>query len=551
MRVAVGIVLITALMWGGLSCSGGDPVAGGSEAGNARVAGLIQDSTGAPIGGALVQLREADYLYGEEIPAGRGGDTRTERDGEYVFAKVLPGEYKLAVFTEESRGAFVDCIVPEGAEEVEQTPVQPESLSVLEGVVDGPGVSGLEIIARPYALDRKASYKIESGRFRLEGVPPGVHSINVSPLRKRYHSEDIENIVVRPNTSTRIAPVRLAPKTESGFDDWKDRQRLVLNTGPSGVRISEPVYGFPLLVRLTPDNFAFSAADANGADIRFASSEGSALPYEIESWNAESGNAIVWVRIDTIRPDDEGQHILMLWGNESAVSLSDGASVFDTGDGYSGVWHLGEAPGREYCLDATAFRNDAQRLSSWDTVVAADGVIAGGYRFGRSYFSYLSVPDAPCFRVQSFTFSTWLFREPHNSATYPSFVSKQNWDERKGYIFGYVRKDDSLSLVSRFLSGKDAKSTNVEYNEPAHEKWIHVCAAYNGEKMQMYSNGELVVDSVVGKIGISHDTTSLQIGRAFKGFMDEVRVSRKARSSEWIRLLYETQRPDQRFLLFQ
>ena len=48
---------------------------------------------------------------------------------------------------------------------------------------------------------------------------------------------------------------------------------------------------FPALVRLDKDWFNFSQAQPKGEDIRFATSTGTALAYEIDQWDAAGGTA--------------------------------------------------------------------------------------------------------------------------------------------------------------------------------------------------------------------------------------------------------------------
>ena len=47
--------------------------------------------------------------------------------------------------------------------------------------------------------------------------------------------------------------------------------------------------------------FDFTKAQSNGGDIRFTASDGvTLLPYWIESWNAGSSSASLWVKVPSI-----------------------------------------------------------------------------------------------------------------------------------------------------------------------------------------------------------------------------------------------------------
>ena len=63
--------------------------------------------------------------------------------------------------------------------------------------------------------------------------------------------------------------------------------------------------------------------------------------------------AEVWIKVDTIRGNDNSQYIALYWGNPGAADSSNGAAVFDTAAGFAGVWHLGQPTGTTV-LDATA-----------------------------------------------------------------------------------------------------------------------------------------------------------------------------------------------------
>ena len=99
--------------------------------------------------------------------------------------------------------------------------------------------------------------------------------------------------------------------------------------------------GFPLLVRLDKDWFDFSQAKAHGEDIRFATSTGTPLAYQVEQWDAAKGTASIWVRMPTIKGNAR-QEIKMYWGKTDAQSESSGSAVFNDSNGYLSVWHMND-----------------------------------------------------------------------------------------------------------------------------------------------------------------------------------------------------------------
>ena len=104
--------------------------------------------------------------------------------------------------------------------------------------------------------------------------------------------------------SVLLFPVLAAAQQYKG---WQHSGALTILTTAEGAGLpaGATVEGFPLLVRLSGDWFDFKQAKAGGEDIRFSTSAGVALPYEIEEWDAAMGSASVWV--------PRGFHALWLW----------------------------------------------------------------------------------------------------------------------------------------------------------------------------------------------------------------------------------------------
>src|SRR3984893_2161876 len=81
--------------------------------------------------------------------------------------------------------------------------------------------------------------------------------------------------------------------------------------------------------------FDFTKAQASGADIRFTASDGTTLlPFWVESWNASTLSASLWVKIPTI-DSINGATVYMYYGNASAATTSNGNATFDFFDDFS------------------------------------------------------------------------------------------------------------------------------------------------------------------------------------------------------------------------
>src|SRR6185436_10358801 len=118
-------------------------------------------------------------------------------------------------------------------------------------------------------------------------------------------------------------------------------KKIGMNTSSSGANVSGEVKNFPVPINLTEASFDFSKAKSDGSDLRFSSSTGTPLPYQIESWDAAAKKAAVWVKTD-VKGNDASQYFTMHWGNPGATSESDSSKVFAKADGWLGAWHLAE-----------------------------------------------------------------------------------------------------------------------------------------------------------------------------------------------------------------
>jgi hypothetical protein len=80
-------------------------------------------------------------------------------------------------------------------------------------------------------------------------------------------------------------------------------------------------------------SFDFDKVDAGGNDIRFTASDGTELPYWIESWNDATPLGTVWVRVPSIPV--AGTTIYVYYGNTGATAASNGFNTFLFFDNFS------------------------------------------------------------------------------------------------------------------------------------------------------------------------------------------------------------------------
>jgi hypothetical protein len=152
-------------------------------------------------------------------------------------------------------------------------------------------------------------------------------------------------------TASLLVSASSVAQTED-YADWIHYRTFDLKPG-----LNNPVTNFPMLVRLDSSNAAdvFTGAKSGGADLRFRrmasqSSESwtdHQLSYQIAYWDSAARKAEIWVLVDSLYPyDGENmgpypQALYLYWGKPDAPARSNAAAVFDTANGFVGVWHMG------------------------------------------------------------------------------------------------------------------------------------------------------------------------------------------------------------------
>ena len=311
------------------------------------------------------------------------------------------------------------------------------------------------------------------------------------------------------------------------------------------------MFDFPVLVRLNSANFRFDKAKNGGSDIRFTKSNNTPLAYEIARWDSAGSLAEVWVLIDTVYGNDSTHYVLMRWGNSLASSLSDAAAVFDTSEGFQGVWHM-EA-GSQTARDAT--KNHFNGISGG--AVAPDstpGTIGSARRFDGSSQFY-NIPGSASGRLNftfngPYTISAWVFVDNPAPSMY-TLVSK-------GISQYSVFIDSALSWNFGFTNA--TMYQKVTGPKAAFNTWKYITCIRNGAYEYFYENGTQVSTSGLNyPMPLPYSTAqNVTIGKDpalgagfFSGIIDEVSIANVARSADWIRLSYRNQKNPDALLVFK
>ncbi|MBD3347406.1 MAG: DUF2341 domain-containing protein, partial [Chitinivibrionales bacterium] len=320
------------------------------------------------------------------------------------------------------------------------------------------------------------------------------------------------------------------PVPFGAYYEWTYKRDIAINTSPSGANIATNLQNFPLLVRLDAENFDFSQAKPDGSDIRFSKIDlETPLDYEIERWDPQNQVAEIWVKVDEITANSSDQHIVMYWDNAEAESFSNGKDVFNSTNGFAGVWHLNEN-GDSYRIDET---NNHNHGTPHNGAAASHNGIIGKANSFDGLDDYISLPDMG--KNNAATISVW---HNYSGTGKQPLVTHESWAD--GYC--HFKVENNQVMVSSY-----PWPNNLHGNSLTENTWNFSAYSMNGngtgnwnyyENGSELDNGDFGQDSIVLPLFIGHEYTN----RYFNGTIDEVRIETVARSSDWIKMCYENQR---------
>ena len=320
-------------------------------------------------------------------------------------------------------------------------------------------------------------------------------------------------------------------------DGFAGRMRIRFD----GYTAAETLTDFPALVRLGPlqgmdyDGFA----SPTGADLRFADASGTnALVHEIEQWNP-NGTSAVWVRMPQLTNATE---IWAYWGSPvAATSALPGQATEVWDSGFKSVWHFSESAGA--VQDSTVNDVDSTVVSGVNQGVA--GRAGGGDLFDGTddymYFDHGSTLNLP----GTLTYEA-LVRWDGGGDNYSRVIANTpSGNYQDIHVNGAAA--DGLFRTRYYVAGVNTVLA-PGYTLTAGD-WCHLAVVWDGTARRMYANGVLVGSDAQGP-GDSGDGW-LYVGanngngaNNFGGAIDEIRISDRGRSSNWVAATHQTMNDD-------
>jgi len=531
-----------------LFCTPGLQATGGGsegEARNASVAGQVfYQNGGMPASNAAVILRQSRFLAdtGASVKAVAINDT-TDGEGRFRVDSVDTGEYAVEINDRLGSAVLLHTLVGPKDTLVWIGPDTLRPTGTLRGTIAlPPGSSSSFVYVQVYGLQRIARMD-SSGDFIFGDMPAGTYVFRITPgAATGCQARDSSGIVLPAGASRDIAPIALYTFSSEQYSSWRFADTIMINTTSSGAAVPVTQIDVPVLVRLDSSSrvFSRSANPADGKDIRFAKSNGTHLSYQIERWDEALKRAEIWVALDTVQGNDSTDFIVLYSGKDGMSSWSDGSSVFDSKKGFAAVWHLGPS-----LDDATG--NGNKGTSSGSTI--AEGVIGPASVFNGSSTIIIDSSMTLNRAKSDVTILAWQ----KSSGVYANermLFEHEVWPDTGDYAFSTVN-ERGLSFDFPSAHGEVRSHDSLISDN----RWHMEAVSFNDaiDTGTIYHDGRAIKADTV-RSSISSGTGRSFLGsrggteRFFVGTMDEVWILARPLSSDYIKLLYENQRPDQTLL---
>lgn len=157
---------------------------------------------------------------------------------------------------------------------------------------------------------------------------------------------------------------------------------------------SSALTDYQVKINLTSANFDFTKAKSDGSDIRFTDSDKrTLLNYWIENYDSSGQTATIWVKVPSIDANST-KDIYLYCGNDTAVSASDGDSVFEFFDDFEGSI--------KWILDGTASTSNTYSRDGTYSVKLPQGT---GTPTSRIYRNFI-LPSSGHYITERYVFFT-------------------------------------------------------------------------------------------------------------------------------------------------
>ncbi len=312
-----------------------------------------------------------------------------------------------------------------------------------------------------------------------------------------------------------------AVRAEWWNDEWSLRKSITVDTTETGVALAGDAGDAVVLVRLHDGNFQFAAANPEGADIRFiAADEKTPLAYHYERYDSLLNEAFVWVKVPGVKAGSK----VVLWlyyGNPAAPRAENAKLTYD--EATKLVYHFS---GTGAPVDSSGNANNATTVG----LPSQGSLIGAGQRMVGS--SPVRIPFSESLgraAGDAFTWSGWI--KPAGDAARQVVF---HWGDRdNGFEIGLAAGVPYFEIHDGAVSGRSPAGAAL-----ANGAWKHLAVVAESGKTTLYVDGAVyasldrAVPSMTDGAVIGADATG---GNGLIGEIDEVMISKSARSAAWVK----------------
>ncbi len=307
--------------------------------------------------------------------------------------------------------------------------------------------------------------------------------------------------------------------------DWQYRKEIGFDLSPSGADVAGSPENLPVLVRLSLANFSyFGDTKPDGSDFRVVGSDDKTpLKYHFERYDPQNQLAFLWIAAPKLTGGAKTDKIYLYYGNSGAAAAGDVPGTFDPNQAL--VLEFNQPSGLP--LDGTAYKNNATASTA---EVTPASLIGGGAKFSGS--QSITLPASASLRLlpsQGATLSAWVKFDGAQKQADVLALSDQGRELTLGI--------DGIRAFARYAGG-GAPVTVGQTSDLSAGEWHHLALTAAGGQLALYIDG---VPSGQGAVSLQEIGGTLTVGASarganfYTGEMDQVEVSKIARSADWIR----------------
>ncbi|MBX7208532.1 MAG: DUF2341 domain-containing protein [Verrucomicrobiaceae bacterium] len=304
---------------------------------------------------------------------------------------------------------------------------------------------------------------------------------------------------------------------------WPTRKKLTIDTSDKGVTITDAIGKSAVLVRLHDGNFGFFSAKEDGSDLRFVAEDGkTVLKHHIEKWDTLLNEAYVWVQVPEIKPS-AATTVWLYYGNTiDATPASPAKETYDADT--TAVFHFADAVNASTDSSASGLKIEGVPPP------AAGSLVSGGLRLlGQAAITVPAAPSLEWAAGGALTWSAWI--KPTALAANATIFSRR--EGGSGFVIG-------LDNGVPFVEVNKARSSTGE--ALAANAWRHLAVVASDATLTVYLDGKqygtlnAALPAFKGAATIGKDGEGGPANAtAFVGELDELQISRVARSVGWLR----------------